>query len=138
VGHEIGHDLLKVFDAHLFKEAALGQFLFHKSTAFQQERQIFLLKADIDNQPVLNRMIFENLFGIGDDRIIPGQVPGNVRVDFHAEKGDCQKSRHHGQYTDQIREMDFDGFHYGCLYSKFKVIKLFFRTSLLAFFTINK
>ena len=94
MGCQFRNEVLKVFRSDLFEKPALLKPLFYPVTGFDQGIRTPFGISDIDDEPILDRMVPENVSRIPDQGIFPGEIPGNIRININLIQRGHQKSHY--------------------------------------------
>jgi hypothetical protein len=99
IGNQFGKELLMLAQAHGLEKATLPQALFHKLRPGDEETGVTVPVPDVDNHPILDGMVIDDITGIRNDGVALREGGDNVRIDQDAVPPD-EKEYHHANEDD--------------------------------------
>ena len=98
---QIRYQGLKILQADFREQFALFEEVFHLLTAFDQQIGVVRIQADIDDQLVLYRVVFENIERIGNYGIALRQKSDDIRFNLQTGEADSRQTGDDNQGDDQ-------------------------------------
>src|SRR5512137_1840398 len=82
--HQLWYELADVAEAHRLKKATLTHLGFHNVCPLNENINVPARIFHINNHPVMNRMVHNDVTGIGQNGIVLGEGPENIGIKVKA------------------------------------------------------